>query len=111
MNYSRRAWLQAMAAMTMAARTGRAAASRDIEARVTRLVQAYSDQGVHRTATDVDTRRRTGSRARSKTPVLPHPAKRSPSIASTRLKRSWRLATGGTAVFRCSMRRSPTRLA
>jgi hypothetical protein len=56
MNYTRRAWLQAMAAMTMAARTGRAATSPDVEARVTRLVQAYSDQGVHRTATDVDTR-------------------------------------------------------
>ena len=56
MNYSRRAWLQAMAAMTIAARTGRAAASRDVEARVARIVQAYSDQGVHRTATEVDTR-------------------------------------------------------
>src|SRR4051812_7940456 len=55
MNYSRRAWLQAIAAMTIASRTGRAA-SRDVEARVTRLVQAYSDQGVHRTATEVDAR-------------------------------------------------------
>lgn len=48
---TRRALLESLTALAVMRRD-----SGDVEARVSRIVKAYSDQGIHRTATDVDER-------------------------------------------------------
>jgi len=51
MKFSRRSFLQSAAGAALLRRT-----PSDVETRVAQIVQAYSDQGVHRTATSVDER-------------------------------------------------------